>query len=181
MGTALAWAPVKPFSPVEPSSFASKSPGTRSKPIPVIVEPAGDVLVTVKMNVLPTNVHVTVAVEAPPVSTPTILTVSALAVAALNKIRANKESTILFKFIPAIEPPVDLWFGSPFIPLRLDPVKAGNCQIRLAGSGRIMRYKDCAIVHSDLRLERYPTDPQGSEQFNIAPANPAKANLGFMA
>jgi hypothetical protein len=89
MGTALAWAPVKPFSPVESLSLASKSPATRSKPIPVIVEPLGDVLVTVNIKVLPTNVQVTVAVEAAPVSTPTIVTVSALALADIHAMTAT--------------------------------------------------------------------------------------------
>lgn len=73
----------------------------------VDVEPGveiADVFVMVNVNVLvcELNSHTTVAVEKFPESTPTMFTVSALAVAALNRITANSDTTTAFSFIWAM-------------------------------------------------------------------------------
>ena len=70
--------PVKPFSP----EALALPKGGKSNPIPVIVEVPGDVFVTVKVKVLvcELNSQTIVAVEAWPVSLPTIVIVSARAV-----------------------------------------------------------------------------------------------------
>jgi hypothetical protein len=84
--------PVKPFSP-EALAFPR---GGRSKPIPVMVEVEpgcvmADVFVMVKVNVFvcELNSHTTVAVENWPLSTPAMVIVSAFAVAAPKRIRAQ--------------------------------------------------------------------------------------------
>jgi hypothetical protein len=83
---------VKPFNPLA-LAFPS---GGRSKPIPVIVEVdpgcvMWDVFVIVKVKVLvcELNSHTTVAVENAPLSTPTMLIVSAFADVAPKRIKAH--------------------------------------------------------------------------------------------
>jgi hypothetical protein len=53
------------------------------------------VIVNVRVLVCALNSQTIVAVEKPPLSTPTMLTVSALAVAALNRIKAKTDIAIL--------------------------------------------------------------------------------------
>jgi len=91
--------PVKPFSP---DALALPS-GGKSNPIPVIVDVdpgdvIADVFVMVKVNVLvcALNEHCTVAVEARPEFTPTMLMVSALTVALTPAITKTAASASMY-------------------------------------------------------------------------------------
>jgi hypothetical protein len=88
--------PEKPFNPADPPPLASKSPGTKSNPIPVIVDELGDVFITVNVKVLvcELKVHSTVAVEAVFDSTPTMKTVSARAETAKAKIMTETATAV---------------------------------------------------------------------------------------
>ena len=87
-----------PVNPFNPEALALPS-GGKSYPIPVMVEVPGEVFVIVKVNVLvcELNSQTIVAVEAWPVSEPTIEIVSARAVieAHANTITAAIEKTSL--------------------------------------------------------------------------------------
>jgi len=95
-----AWDPVNPLRP-EGLAFPR---GGKSKPIAVMVEvdpgcAIAEVLVIVNVNVFvwELNSQTTVAVENWPESTPTTLIVSALTVAALNRIRAKIDDAMFLK------------------------------------------------------------------------------------
>ena len=80
-------APEKPLSPLA----LAFPPGGKSNPMPVILASKGEVFVIVKVKVFvcELNEQLTVAVASNPFALPTIWMVSALAVAAPKRIRAQ--------------------------------------------------------------------------------------------